>query len=349
MRVDYKITENKILKILYSPNYNYIFNKKNGMFARWGNTKEDDPTTAPANEILDIEVTNICKGPGPGNIPCPFCYKSNLPTNTKNMSFETFKIIIDKMKEHNVINQLAFGLDAQCESNPDIWAMAEYARSVGIIPNVTVADISDDVADKLVNVMGAVAVSRYADKNYCYNSVKKLVDRGLQQTNIHALISSETIDQVKETIRDYYIDPRLKGMNAIVFLSLKQKGRGEKFNRVSDEQFKEIVDLAFELKVPVGFDSCGCGKFLNSVKDRDNYKELEMLAEPCESSLFSAYIDVDGKFFPCSFTGGTDDWHEGIDVVSCSDFVKDIWHHPRVEAFRENLIGCGRKCPIYSI
>lgn len=343
----YTIKENKNTKVLKSEEYNYVFNKIDGMFARWGKTKEEDPIQAPANEILDIEITDICKGPG--NVPCSFCYKSNGPNNKKNMSFETFKIIIDKMKEHNIINQLAFGLDAQCDSNPDIWKMADYARQNGIIPNVTVADISDEVADKLVNVMGAVAVSRYEDKNYCYNTVEKLVNRGLKQVNIHYMISKETYENAFKTIDDYKNDPRLKGLNAIVFLSLKQKGRGTKFNTLTQEEFKKLIDYAFENNAPIGFDSCSAVKFLKAVKDRDNYKQLEMLAEPCESSLFSAYIDVDAKFFPCSFASETDNWKEGLDVVNCKNFVNDIWNHERTIEFRKSLLDCKRNCPLYNV
>lgn len=92
--------EKGVNKMLISDEYNYVFNKVNGNFARWGKTQEDDPTMAPFGpEILDIEVTTICGGvPNKEGIvsPCAFCYKSNGPKGI-NMSFETFKEIIDKL------------------------------------------------------------------------------------------------------------------------------------------------------------------------------------------------------------------------------------------------------------
>jgi MoaA/NifB/PqqE/SkfB family radical SAM enzyme len=359
--VKYTVKENSNVKLVRSENYNYNFNKNTGYFERWGKLKKDDPQFAFANEILDIEITDICAGPRRScdktgdtgytykRVPCEFCYKSNTPNNKKNMSLDNFKIILDKMKVHNIINQLAFGADAQAESNPDLWAMADYARANGVIPNITVADISDEVADKLVKVMGAVAVSRYADKSVCYDSVKKLADRGLKQVNIHQLVCVETLDQVKETFRDSKTDERLKGLNAIVMLSLKKKGRGVGYNSLSQEQFKELVDLAFDSHISIGFDSCGCGKFLLSIKGRPDYKELEMLTEPCESGIFSSYIDVNGNFFPCSFAEGTENWKDGLDVIHCENFVKDIWNHPRVIEFRNTLLKCGRNCPLYNV
>lgn len=341
------IAEDKNVKVIRSQDYNYNFNKNNGYFERWGKNKKDDPQFSPFGpEILDIEVTTKCAGPG-GKL-CGFCYKSNTP-NGKNMSLETFKTILHKMPK--TLTQVAFGADAQATSNPDLFKMMEYCRTNDynqIVPNITVADISDDTADKLVSLCGAVAVSRYSNKELCYNSVQKLTSRGLHQTNIHIMISQETLEQAIETIKDYKTDPRLAQLNAIVFLSLKKKGRGERYKPLTQDQFKSLVDLAFELKVPFGFDSCSCNKFIESIKDRENYQELCISAEPCESSAFSSYIDIDGVFHPCSFCGEDTVFGKGIDVVSYKGFI-DIWNDPKTVEFRKNLIKCGRSCPIYEI
>ena len=342
------IYESKDVKVFRSSNYNYDFNKTNGFFARWGKTEEDDPQWSPYGpEILDIEVTTKCSGPG--NKLCKFCYKSNTPDGI-NMSLDTFKTILSKMPR--TLTQCAFGADAHGTSNPDLFKMMEYCRNNEynqIVPNITVADITDDTADKLVSLCGAVAVSRYSDKNFCYDSVKKLTDRGLTQTNIHVMISQETLEQAIETIKDYKTDTRLANLNAIVFLSLKQKGRGERFNPLTLKQFKSLVDLAFELRVPFGFDSCSCNKFLDVIKDRENYKELYQMAEPCESSAFSSYVDVNGYFHPCSFSPITPEWHTGINVVECKSFINEIWNNDAVKSFRKNLIKCGRSCPLYEV
>lgn len=332
------------IKNFRSPDYNFTFDTKSGFFARWGNTKHNDPSFSPYGpEILDIEITDICKGPG--GKPCPFCYKANTPSNTSNMSFEMFKDIIDKMPE--TLTQIAFGADAQCESNPDIWKMMGYARTKGIVPNITVADITDEIADKLAEYCGAVAVSRYDDKSYCYNSIKKLVDRGMKQVNIHILISEETVDQVYETFNDY-VNGDIKGLNAIVLLSLKKKGRGKGFTPLSQEKFTGLVKWALLKKVPLGFDSCSCHKFLESVKDHDNYKEFKMLSEPCESSCFSSYIDCLGNFYPCSFASGNIGWVDGLAVSDYISFM-DVWSHERNKQFRENLLKNDRKCPIFEV
>jgi len=347
---DYMIVDMKSGKTLFSPDYNYIFDKENGEFIRYGKTKEHDPSFSPFGpEIVDMEITTICSGPK-GKL-CNFCYKSNNP-HGKNMNLETFMNVFNKLPK--TVTQIAFGADASCTSNPDIWDIMTYTRDNGIIPNITVADITDDVAEKLANVCGAVAVSRYDDKNVCYDSIKKLTDNGIKQVNMHICIHEDNFDQVKETLKDIIIDKdsRLDKLNAIVFLSLKKKGRGENFQTLSLYKFTEIVDTCLSYGIKFGFDSCSAIKFLRSIKDHEHYNEMFEMVEPCESSSFSAYINVDGVYFPCSFIENTTNWKDGLDVISCNDFVTDIWNNPKNVEFRNKCKECkedGISCQEFDI
>jgi radical SAM protein with 4Fe4S-binding SPASM domain len=258
-------------------------------------------------------------------------------------------------KDVPFLTQVAFGADSKAESNPDLWAMMDYCREKGIIPNITVAQITDETADKLVSKCGAVAVSRYENKDICYDTVQKLTDRGLEQTNIHCMISEETFDNAWETLQDRLTDPRLSKLKAIVFLSLKKKGRGKSFTPLAQDKFKKIVDFAMKNNVGIGFDSCSAFKYLKSVEDHENFKTFEMYSEPCESSAFSIYCNSDGKFFPCSFSEDGE-FGEGLDVVNCNDFMKEIWNHPRTKSFREKLLATAdnnnlkcRECPLFEV
>jgi len=250
---------------------------------------------------------------------------------------------------------VAFGADSEATSNPDLWKMADYCRSVGIVPNLTVANVSDEVADKLAKVMGAVAVSRYADKNVCYDSIKKLTDRGMKQVNMHFMISEETCGSCYETLNDIKKDPRLAKLNAIVLLSLKKKGRGENYHPLSEGMYKNVVNICLDNHINFGMDSCGAKKFLDAVKDHPDYERFKIVCEPCESTNFSQYIDVDGKYYPCSFCEGISGWEDGIDTAKCSDFLTDIWYNGRVKEFRSKLnSNCNnchkaRECPVYEV
>lgn len=347
--IDYKITENKVFKAMTSENANYIFNKKTGKMITWGKTKEDDVEMFPAPTIADIEITTICNGVG-GKV-CKHCYKSLNP-NGENMSIETFKEVFDSLPK--TITQIAFGADAQAKTNPDIWKIMDYAKSNGVIPNITVAELDDETADKLIERCGAVAISRYEDKNICYDSVKRLTDRGMNQVNIHMLLSKETLEMTLQTIHDIKNDPRLDKLNAIVFLSLKQKGRGTSYKTLTQEEFNVVVETCKKVGINYGFDSCSSLKYFESLNDEE-YEQMKGYIMPCESTLESSYVDYRGFFYPCSFTEKTEGWEEGIDVKGV-DFVKDVWHNPRTEEFRQKLLDskkCNRfscrECPLYNI
>jgi radical SAM protein with 4Fe4S-binding SPASM domain len=178
----------------------------------------------------------------------------------------------------------------------------------------------------------------------------------MNQINIHILVSENTFDWIMETLKDRLIDPRLAKLNAIVLLSLKQRGRGKSFTPLSTEKFKQVIDFAFANGIGIGFDSCSCFRFLKAIEGHEKFDMLYGQSEPCESSLMSAYVDVDGNYFPCSFTPDYGGWDKGVSVVDCQDFVRDVWNNPKVEEFRKKLLATKgknkfqcRTCPLFEI
>lgn len=271
------------------------------------------------------------------------CYQSNT-VRGKNMSLDTFKSIIDKM-DRNLL-QIAIATGDLC-ANPDIWSMMEYARSKGIVPNITISGhlLHDSAVANLVRLAGAVAVSHYTD-DVCFNAVKRLTDAGMKQVNIHQLVADETKESCISVMKSYLTDERLKELNAIVFLSLKQKGRGAHFNRILDEDYSKIINFGLDNKIPIGADSCGAKKFLKAIEHRPDFERIEKFIEPCEAGCFSSYVSVDGVFTPCSFLEGV---VEGIDMNSVNDFQDDVWYSEKVVEWRELLLNNNRGCPVYEV
>lgn len=381
------IVDGKTKKILRSKDYNFDFDKTNGNFMRWGKTtaSKDDPQFSPFGpEILDIEISvNGCpNGTSVGNpvigldgepvigedgkpvmkknkSECAFCYKNNTQAKPTNMTLDTFKTILSKMPR--TLCQIAFGITG-VQTNPDFLDMMWHARNNGIIPNFTLSgkDLTDEMAEKCAKVIGAVAVSAYeSDKNVCYNTVKKFTDLGITQTNIHLFTSQENLDFVYEVVNDRLTDPRLANMNAIVFLGVKPKGRAKgHFHSVSTEDYAKLIKYCLDKRINFGFDSCSCSKYELAIADMDCLTEEEKIryvesSESCESfGLFSSYINAEGSFFPCSFAEGEGDWKEGISVVDCDDFLKDVWFSDKLNKYREQSLstcyasGC-RKCLIF--
>lgn len=332
------------IKSVRSPNYNFIFDKATGLFCRWGKTKDDDPQFSFFGpELLDIEVSTICSGIGK---PCSFCYKSNGPKG-ENMSLDTFKQVLSKF-DLNVLTQIAFGI-GDISANPDLFPMFRHCRENGIIPNVTINgyQMTDEQADILVESCGAIAVSNY-DRDLCYNTVQRLTSRGLKQTNIHMLLSEDTLDHCYDLIDDRLSDPRLSKLNAIVFLHMKPKGRACHCGPItSRDKYQRLIDHALTNGVSIGFDSCGANMFARTIKDHPDAKRLMQFVEPCESGLFSAYIDVSGRYWPCSFSEGVEGI-ESMDVLTCKSFL-EIWNHDSTRAWKDRLLSCNRNCPLYEI
>lgn len=347
-------------KILKSENLNHLFNKQTGFSATWGKTEKDDPDFSPIGPfILDIEISTKCSGVK-GIGVCKFCYKSNTPDG-EHMSFETFEKVMTKVHQVKTVGQIAMGIGdiSGIHANPDMWKMVDWCREHFIVPNVTVngEGVTDEVADMIAAKMGACAISVY-DKNKSYDSIKKLTDRGMTQCNIHYMVANETYEGAFRLMDDRLTDPRLAKLNAIVFLSLKPKGRAKgNFTSLTQEQFATLVEYALDRNITIGFDSCGCSNFIKSVENHPKFELFKQLAEPCESTRYSAYISSTGHYFPCSFMDGETvenggSWTEGLDVVNCNNFIKDIWMNEKTKLFREKCIGCisnGGSCPHYSI
>lgn len=351
----YKVFESPCTKQVMGDNddVHLIFNKRNGCTISWGKTLDDDVVCYPAPIIADIECTGYCTGPHGTGDTCQCCYKSNTPTSGGYMTFNEFKHIIDVFPK--TLTQVALGMDACMVCNPDIWKIMEYCREKEIIPNVTLANVlNDDIADKLAKYCGAVAISVYDDLDISFNSIKKLTDRGMKQVNIHLLLAEEYYDRIKKVLNAVLTDDRLKKLNAVVCLSLKKKGRGVGFNRLSDEHFNEVVNFAKDNKISLGFDSCTAYRALKCLGSE--YSE-SIIA--CESTLESSYINYKSEYFPCSFVEGEGEWKEGIslkDITSYEEFIDKVWHNEKTETFRskllgtcdKNSLGC-RECPYFSV
>jgi hypothetical protein len=243
--------------------------------------------------------------------------------------------------------------------------MLEYCNEQQVKANFTLTgiDMTQEDAQRIHKLCGAVAVSVYQHaKDVAYNTIQTLVATGMSQVNIHIMTSQETLGFVKEVLGDTVTDPRLKGLRSVVLLGLKPKGRGAggKFHPLTEQQFGELIEMSFKTSGQggpgIGFDSCSAGKYEAWVKaniaDEKLRERYLQVSESCESTLFSSYINWEGQFFPCSFCEGEHKWEVGVPVLDFEDFG-GVWHHPRVQEWRDNLLctavdGC-RQCPMFSV
>lgn len=348
------VRDSKSFKILYSKNYNFLFLKENGFHMRWGKDIDTNPIFSPFGpEIADIEISiNGC----PNN--CKFCYKENTNEIPTNMTLETFRYILNTLPP--TLTQIAFGITG-VKTNPDFVDILKLTKRSGIIPNFTLTgiDLDENTVPKLASLVGAVAISVYEqDKHLGYHTVNLFTKAGLQQTNIHLMVSEETIDFVYEVLNDYLYTDHIKSLNAFVFLGVKQKGRAkDHFHPLSTPRFNELIDFCSNKNIPYGFDSCSAAKYIDWVNCRIHNEKLKRSlitkAESCESSLFSTYINVKGETWNCSFCENEPDV-EKVNLLGVKDYLKEVWYSKQVVNFRDKVLKTTntegtRKCFLYDI
>jgi radical SAM protein with 4Fe4S-binding SPASM domain len=146
----------------------------------------------------------------------------------------------------------------------------------------------------------------------------------------------------------------LKKLNCIVFLMLKPKGDRNTLTQLTDlGKYKGLIEYALCKKVGIGFDSCSAPSFLRAMQGHPEYENFKQCADPCESTCFSMYFNVDGISYPCSFTEDQPDY-KGIDVKLVQDFTKEVWNGEETVKFRKRLLdnkdqsGC-RNCPEFNL
>ena len=358
-----RIFGNENLKVVKSEDYNHIFNKKTGFSVRWGKEKKDDPDLAPAPELLDIEISTVLPTKdveqyknnsnlnivqkGCNGIGCHFCYKGNKRgRSTVNMSLGMFQEILSKIPKS--VCQIAFGITS-IDANPDLWDIMRYTRKCGIIPNITIngVNITNEDLEKLKEICGAVAVS-VNEKNISHsiNCLKRMIDDyQIEQTNIHYVIYKNSYDFLFKLIDFISDDKILKNLNALVLLSAKDK-QNCGLQSITLDQYKEIIQYAQDKQVRLGFDSCSANLYMKCIQDDENFEKMNQYVEPCESGLFSFYINAFGKGYVCSFAEEIS--HEW-DLLKVVDFQKEVWYSEEMKMWRQKLLDGNRNCPFYDI
>jgi sulfatase maturation enzyme AslB (radical SAM superfamily) len=353
-----KLTLENGVKHFRSPDYNYDFDLNTGFFRRWGRTLNEDPVTSIFGpEIADIEISDGESCP----VSCAFCYKGNRkgdPTKSNHMSLETFSSILAKFPKydgHYFTTQIAFGITS-IGAHPQLFDIFQHCRDNNIIPNVTIngADpLTDEQVAKLINLTGAVAISINSSiKDKGYALIERLIKAGARQLNIHYVVSKQSLKFAYQLCDDIISHPQLKGINAVVFLGLKPKNRGQAFDVLPTDEYIKLVNYCMEKKVPYGFDSCSAPRFETAVgmskQITDGLKKMLLsCSERCESGNFSSYLDVEGNYWHCSFGEGMPIAH-GIDVKKVDNFLVDVWQSTKLTTWRNRLAELNRECPLYS-
>ena len=280
----------------HSRDYNFIADARTGFTFRWGRTEDENPRVAPWPELVDISITNRChKG-------CPGCYRDSRPDGS-DMTQADWELTLNSLisPAWGPVFQVAFG-GGEPTLHPALPRMMADCRSQGIVPNYTTngSHLSEEVLEATARFAGAVAVSWHGGggQSETLNAVRQFKEAQVEKVNIHFLLSNSTFAEALAILSDKS-DWALDGVNAIVFLTAKPKGRcpSSEVLDYTAPAFAEFLALLHnpQCQTNLGIDPCLAPALIQHT-DAD-LRDLDT----CEGAFFSLFIDEQLNVKPCSF------------------------------------------------
>lgn len=338
--------------IVYKDNeYNFIeyFNEENGFLLRSDNLSTNKNATQRSfPELLDIGIMGQCEA-SKNHLCSNFgvdCYQMALLSKRKNMSFSEYKHLIDQCP--GKVFQVALGGAGDPNKHPNFEQILSYTKSLNIVPNYTTSgfNISEEEIRLTKLYCGSVAVSFYTrlienreSSPSTINAIKKFIDAKIP-TNIHYVISNETIDEAIYRLENNLFP---ESINAIIFLLYKPSGFGkaEKVITFSDDRLKRLINIVENnhFSYSIGFDTCFTPALISYSK-KISINSIDF----CEAARFSMYIDCELNAYPCSFDSAKGTFKYNISNSS----IEQAWNSSVFTYFRQQQeINC--KCKYLEI
>lgn len=284
-------------------NYKYSFNTKTGLAIRTnvmddnGNYTQEEVFAARFPHLIDVGIMGHCSH-GKSGLCLKSgvqCYQNGLNVFEENMSLTDFTRIVSECK--GLVNQIALGGRGDPNEHENFKEILKICRDNDIIPNYTTSgfNLTDNQIKDSKEYCGAVAVSWYRNE-YTENAIKRLIKAEVK-TNIHYVLNLDTIDEAIWRLEKSSFP---KGINAVVFLTHKPVGLGEKEKclTVDDKRVNYLSSLIKKGEYPykIGIDGCFVVGLINSnLNFNMNYLDT------CEATRFTCYINSKLLMSPCSF------------------------------------------------
>ena len=299
---------------------NYMRELGLGETVAWSSGDERVGRLSAPTEV-HFAITNKC------SVGCPHCYMGAGKQDEGELDTVSLKRALDILAEMKVFHIALGGGEAMERS--DLFEIAEYARTKGLVPNLTVsgAKITADVAKKM-KVFGQVNVSLdgvgdnygvFRNKNMfdmADIALGFLIEAGVP-TGINCVIGCNNFDGIAELF-EYAAGKKL---NEIEFLRLKPSGRGmEKYanERTTYEQNISLTPMLAELSAQYGITAkIDCSFIPMLCCHNPPVEMLEAMATyGCEAGNVLLGIRSNGSVSGCSFLKSSGlsvfDLHSGL-------------------------------------
>jgi len=271
----------------------------------WDTSDESIGKLSAPTEV-HFAVTNKC------SVGCPHCYMNAGKEDEGELDTASFKRALDVLAQMKVFH-IALG-GGEALERPDLFEIAEYARTKGLVPNLTTSGskVTADIAKKM-KIFGQVNVSLdgvgssygiFRDKDMFLiadSAIDFLVKAGVP-TGINCVVGRNNFSNIAELF-EYAAEKRI---NEIEFLRLKPSGRGmEKYleQRTTYEQNILLTPMLAELSAQYGITAKIDCSFVPMFCHHDPPLEmLEAIATyGCEAGNVLLGIRSNGVVSGCSF------------------------------------------------
>jgi hypothetical protein len=299
-------------KAVESPKYNYLFDKQSGACRRWSDSASGRPEYSPFGpEVLGISVMSQ------GNI-----YTEDMLCRSRPMEMTKFKELLTPfLRLNSVLTTVvlyAKGIGAY------EWMLRAYITHVKKHNiNVEVVFGYSDLNEKTQAALKGVDVCNIVARRE--DNLKKVFSLypGTMETTYGFFVGEDIVDQLIE----------LPPPNSLVMF---YSSFGE------SDVFEKAVAWVLENNIPFGFDPYLSKPFSDYlIKKAKHHSQLLVNTLYYDGGLFSAFIDFDGKLFPCAKLASNPNYkHFGIDYTGAKEPDQIvIWHSMAMTAWRAIIIG----------
>ena len=280
---------------------------------------------------VHFSATNKCSA------GCPHCYMDSAKSDPGELDTIGFKRALKELAERGVFHIALGGGEAM--ERADFLELAEYAREVGIVPNLTTngEHITPENAP-LLKIFGQINLSLdglgklsslFRGKNF-FNTVDKAVNL-LNQAGVPVGFNTVVGKDNYTGLGDLFRYAAVNGINEIEILRLKPSGRGIRlFDKMKTTyaQNIDLIPMLQKLTEETGVTAkIDCSFVPMMCYHRPDRKLLESMSTyGCEAGNILLGARSNGKISGCSFLPDTD--------ISIFDLEDEWQDHPELQSYR---------------
>lgn len=279
--------------------------------ARWDVEDESIGRLSAPTEV-HLAATMICPA------KCEHCYMDAGDAPPEEMDTDTFKRALKTLADFGVFHVALGGGEAL--ARPDIFELADYAREVGLVPNLTIsgAYLSEEIAERMASTFGQVNVSmdgvgEYfstfrvgADYSVADRALELLTSAGVS-TGINCVLGRENYPGLDEL----FAYAAKRKLSEVELLRFKPSGRGKARFMEQRMNYDQNIDLIPKLaELSKQYDlmaKIDCSFVPMLCEHNPSLEQMEKLATyGCEAGNVLVGIGSDGLVSGCSFLKKTD-------------------------------------------